>query len=121
MKSTKPVRVFVDSDVIISSLISASGAAYALLHDTEQVELFISNFSIAELEKVISRLKLKIEGLQALTATSLNIVSVSQSYEKVQQQFAYYVHDADDAHIVAGAKEAGSIFLVSYNIRHFES
>ena len=115
------IRVFVDSDVVISSLISTSGAAYTLLHDTEEVQLHISNFSALELEKVVNRLQLDPEKLQTVISTRFAIVTVSQSYKKVREQFAAYVRDIDDAHIVAGAKKAKVMFLVSYNIRHFES
>lgn len=115
------IKVFIDSDVIISSLISASGAAYALLHDTDAVQLHISNFSTLELEKVVNRLQLDSEKLQAVISARFAIITVSQSYKKVQERYATYVRDIDDAHIVAGAKEAKVTFLVSYNIRHFES
>jgi len=115
------IRVFVDSDVVISSLISTAGAAYTLLHDTKAVQLHISNFSVLELEKVVNRLQLDSEKLQTVISTRFTTVPISQSYKKVQDQFAIYVRDIDDAHIVAGAKEAKVTFLVSYNIRHFES
>jgi hypothetical protein len=39
----------------------------------------------------------------------------------VKQQFTRYVHDIDDAHIVAGAEEAQVTFIVSYSIRDFNA
>lgn len=117
----KSIRVFVDSDVVISSLLSISGAAYTLLHDTKEVELYISNFSTLELERVADRLQLDTEKLQKVISTRFTSVNINQSYKKAQEQFAHYVRDVDDAHIVAGAKVAKVTFLVSYNIRHFES
>jgi predicted nucleic acid-binding protein len=119
MAIAKTIRVFVDSDVIISSLISKSGAAYALLHNTSQIKLHISNFSILELERVVNRLDIELETLNTVIATRLNSVKVNLPYERVQHEFADYVRDPHDAHIVAGAKEAKAAFLVSYNIRHF--
>lgn len=119
MPAPQPIRVFVDSDVIISSLISKSGAAYTLLHDTPQIELYISNYSVLELNQVISRLNISPEALSKLITASLNTIKVDLPYEKVQREFADYVRDPHDAHIVAGAKEARAVFLVSYNIRHF--
>ena len=115
------IRVFVDSDVVISSLISPSGAAYKLLHNTKEVELYVSSFSTLELEIVVNRLQLDTEKLQKVMSTRFASIEINQSYKKVQEQFARYVRDIDDAHIVAGAKEAKVTFLVSYNIRHFES
>lgn len=115
------IRVFVDSDVVISSLISKSGAAYMLLHNTEGVELYLSNFSTLELEKVVDRLQLDLKKLQKVIDARFTTTKISQSYGTVQEKFARYVKDVDDAHIIAGAKEARVAFLVTYNIRHFES
>lgn len=115
------IPVFVDSDVVISSLISTSGAAHALLHNTKEVRLYVSNFSTLELEKVVDRLQLDPEKLQKVIGTRFASVKINQPYKKVQAQFAGYVRDVDDAHIVAGAKEAKAAFLVSYNLRHFEA
>ena len=121
MAGIRPIRVFVDSDVIISSLISYSGAAYALLHAAKQTELYVSNFSIKELEKVVSRLKLEQSMLDEVVSSLLVTIRVNQTYQKVGLEYADYVRDPDDAHIVAGAKEAKASFLVSYNVRHFNA
>ena len=121
MSRSVPIRVFVDSDVIISSLISLSGAAFLLLNKTKDVELYLSNFSVAELERVTERLGIKHEKLSSLIEAHLSYLEIEQSYETVQKQFADYVRDTHDAHVVAGAKHAKAAFLVSYNIRHFEA
>lgn len=118
----KPIRIFVDSDVVISSLISTSGAASMLLHNTESVELYVSNFSILELERVVERLKLDKKKLHKVIDSRLSSVDIKQPYKMVRrEEFLYYVRDFDDAHIVAGAKKSGATFLVSYNVRHFEA
>jgi predicted nucleic acid-binding protein len=119
MANIKPIRVFVDSDVIISSLISESGAAYSLLNNTKSVELYIPNFSSLELERVVKRLNIKSETLNVAIVTRLNTVKIDLPYVKIQQQFSDYVRDPHDAHIVAGAREARANYLVSYNVRHF--
>ena len=119
MAITKPIRVFVDSDVIISSLLSQSGAAYTLLHNTKQVELYISKFSSLELQRVVERLNIKLDMLNVVTTNRLHSVKIDITYERVQHEFADYVRDPHDAHIVAGAKVAKAAFLVSYNTRHF--
>jgi predicted nucleic acid-binding protein len=116
-----PIRVFVDSDVIISSLISLSGAAFLLLNKTKDVELYLSNFSVTELERVTKRLDIKSEKLNSLIETRISCIEIEQSYEAVQKQFAEYVRDTHDAHVVAGAKHVEAAFLISYNIRHFEA
>lgn len=121
MANPKPLRVFVDSDVIISSLISTSGAAFTLLHDTKGIELYVSNFSISELEKVVSRLHLESNRLHETISAYFATVEICLPYEEIQLQFAEYTRDTDDTHIVAGTKESKATFLISYNIRHFEA
>ena len=54
--NSKP-KVFFDSDVVISSLISTTGASYLLL-DNKDISKNISNFSLKELNIVIDRLKI---------------------------------------------------------------
>jgi len=121
MATVRPIRVFVDTDVIISSLISDTGAAFALINSINEVELYISNFSVLELNKVVDRLHLQTTTLQQAINKRLNTVEIRQAYEKVQIEFADYVSDQDDSHIVAGAKAAKAFFLVSYNVRHFNA
>lgn len=48
-------KIFVDSDVVISSLISEKGAAYFLLNE-QKSKFVISNISKIELERIVSRL-----------------------------------------------------------------
>lgn len=121
MASVRPIKVFVDSDVIISSLISESGAAFALLYLEEQVDLYISNFSVIELNRVVDRLKIESTKLHNVISTRFTTIKINQTDKDVKTKFADYVKDLDDAHIVAGAKEAQVAFLVSYNTRHFNT
>lgn len=46
------IKVFLDSDVIISSLISQKGAAYFLIQEKINLKLIISNISQKELFRV---------------------------------------------------------------------
>jgi predicted nucleic acid-binding protein len=123
MNNRGSIRLFIDSDVVISSLISISGAAYALLHDkSDKLTAYVSNYSTAELEKVVIRphLNLNEEGLMQLIR-GLDVVDIKMSDQVVQQEFVEYVKDINDAHIVAGAKLAKASFLITYNIRHFKA
>lgn len=54
------MRIFVDSDVVISSVISDKGAA-SLLFEEKNLKLFVSNFSSSEMKVVVKRLNLKEE------------------------------------------------------------
>lgn len=117
------IRASIDSDVVISSLISVSGAAYVLLNDkSDKLTAYVSNFSTVELELVVDRPHLslnKVDLLQLLT--ELNIVDIKMSNQDILREFTEYVTDINDAHIIAGAKLAKASFLITYNTRHFKA
>ena len=104
----------------ISSLISSTGAAYLLLH-LEDIDLFISNISLQELERVGDRLHLEKTRLENLVKQRLQLTVLAESVAELKDAYREYVLDIDDAHIVAGAKEAQVTFLVSYNTKHFKA
>lgn len=112
-------QVFVDSDVVISSLLSQSGAAYLLLH-TNNLGLFISNISQRELAVVIIRLALDLEKLRELEKERLSIVVLETFPQAIENTYAKYVTDLNDAHIVAGAAKANVKFLITYNIKDYK-
>lgn len=112
-------KVFVDSDVIISSLISQKGAAHLLLNK-QKANFVISNISEAELEKVANRLGINQDKLQALIKKKLKIINLPQEVGRIKKKFRDYTSDPDDAHIVAGAAKAKVKFLLTYNLRHFK-
>lgn len=110
-------RIYVDSDVIISSLISNKGAAYKLLSE-KSGKLYISNYSIAELEIVTKRLQLGPNRLTKLIKT-LNLIKLDLTKPELQLKYGQYIKDPDDAHIIGGAVDARAKFLISYNTRHY--
>ena len=114
-----PIRVFVDSDVIISSLISKTGAAYLLMHDT-RIDRFISDVSFFELKRVAGVLHLLQKDLQKLVQTECNVVTIGESMNELRRMTAY-TRDTNDAHIVLGAKCAKAKFLVTYNTKHYQT
>ncbi|MEK7559638.1 MAG: PIN domain-containing protein, partial [Patescibacteria group bacterium] len=99
------MRIFIDSDVIISSLLSQSGAAYFLLN-TSSIQLFISSLSKKELETVVKRLDIRSDMLATLIKNNFEVIMLSDSLPKIKKSFRQYVLDANDAHILAGAKAA---------------
>ena len=113
------LKVFVDSDVVISSLISKKGAAHFLL-ESKDVECFVSNISVKELEIVVDRLNIDKTRLKNLIRNRFEQVDLNESIKKLKNKFKDYILDEDDAHIVAGAIEAKVKFLTSYNIKDFK-
>jgi len=115
------LKIFVDSDVIISSLISSTGAASLLINSTKNLELWVSNISIKELETVTERLKLRKSRLKTLIKNQFNTIELKASSDLLKEEFSGFVSDENDAHIVAGAKKSRVQFLITYNTRHFKS
>lgn len=114
------MRIFVDSDVVISSLISSSGAAYFLLHNVN-IKPVVSNLSLKELRIVVKRLSLDKVKFEKLVKEHLEVVGLQLSDLEVKKEYADYVVDSFDAHIVAGAVYAKTRFLITYNIKHFKT
>lgn len=111
------MKIFLDSDVVISSLISDKGAAYLLVNQLK-VEKFISNLSISELKQVFKRLNLDPDNLE-LTTKRFEMVKLKQ-VRIIKKEFEDYVSDLNDSHVVAGAFQARVKFLITYNLRHFK-
>ena len=115
------LAIFVDTDVVISSLISPSGAAFLLLNQTDGLELFISNISAGEIKDVAKRLHLDTEKVNQLTERRFTVIQLPETIGNIKTSFRDYVLDRNDAHIVAGAKQARTQFLISYNTKHFKA
>lgn len=116
----KKPRVYIDSDVIISSLISQSGVA-SFIFNLKSINLFASNYSEKETKAASGRLGLKEVKGNDLFEKKLEIISLGGSLEKVKEEFTNCVIDENDAHIVAGAVKAKAQFLISYNLRHYKA
>ena len=112
--------VFVDSDVIISSLISQNGAAYVLINNS-QLKLFISDVSFRELKIVVKRLNLNEDKLEELINKKFKVIRLTQKLDIIKEKYAEFVMDINDSHIVAGAVGSKAKFLITYNLKHFKS
>ncbi len=102
------MKVFVDSDVVISSLISNTGAASELINNLD-IKKIISNLSIKESEIVKLRLNIN-KPLPMLETIVIDNV----------KKYSTYSIDPNDAHIVAGADQAKVRFLITYNLKHYK-
>lgn len=111
---------FVDSDVVISSLLSTKGASFFLFGQTK-INLFISSLSFKELKIVVKRLGIEKHKLNALLKRRLKIITLKGTKQEIKEKYQNYVLDQNDAHIIAGAVAAKVKFLLSYNLKHFKS
>ena len=112
------IKVFIDSDVFISSLISKTGAANFLINESD-VELIVSNVSIDEINNVALRLGLHKIEIEKLLEKRFTKIILQYSLKEIKLRYKVYVTDIDDAHIVAGAEKGNVRFLISYNIKDF--
>ena len=113
------MRIFVDSDVVVSSFLSQLGAAHFLLSITS-IQIFISSLSKKGLETVIKRLGIGSDMLTTLIKNNLEVAILSESLSEIKESFKQYVLDENDAHILAGAKAAKADFLITYNVKDFK-
>lgn len=114
------IAVFVDSDVVISSLLSASGAAYLLLYKTEALTLMLTTVSVDECARVIKRLGLDVMRLTDFVRKHCTVIPMNTTLTAWKTTYGGYVYDTNDAHVVAGAHAANVRFLLSYNTKHFK-
>lgn len=109
-------RLFLDSDVIISSLLSNTGAAHIIVNSN--LKKYISNYSVQELDIVIKR-----KNIQALkykqTLTKLKTTKLNQKLKSIKTSYNKYVTDINDAHIIAGVHKSKAKYLITYNLKHY--
>lgn len=113
----KRIKVFVDSDVVIASIISKKGAGYQLIED-ERVERWISTLSVKELGKVTKRMGLENKKLEERIKRCKKVELVKG--EVGSGDWENYVYDPFDRHVLAGAVRAGVDFLITYNLKGFK-
>lgn len=109
---------FVDSDAVISSLLSKKGASFFLFSQTES-DFFISSLSIKELKIVVNRLRIDQQKLNLLIKKKFKVILLKEIGE-IEKKYQDYVLDKNDSHIIAGAVASKAKFLLSYNLRHFK-
>jgi len=84
------MRIFIDSDVVISSL--------------------ISSISLKELRAVV----------EMLVKNRFEVFPLTKELGEIKEEYVQYVTDINDAHIVAGAYSTKVKYLISYNLKHFK-
>lgn len=112
------MRAFIDTDVVISSMLSQKGAAYFLLHRSK-AKLVVSSLSLLEVEGVSKRLNIDDVNLKK-AKRNLQIVKIDEELKAIKGKYKEFVMDINDAHVVAGAHLSKSDYLISYNLRHFK-
>ncbi|MDO8650518.1 MAG: PIN domain-containing protein [Candidatus Berkelbacteria bacterium] len=111
------ISVYLDSDVVISSMLSKTGAANMLVNEPSLIKI-VSNYSLKELKIVAERLQISQDKLKSVTE-SFTVITLSSDSKEQEKDFRKFVTDPGDTHIIAGAKKSGVRFLLTYNQKHF--
>ena len=112
------IKVFVDSNVVVASLLSPTGAARAL-RDTTYITGMISSLSIEEITRTAARLGLDKKTVSLVIDENFDKVNLDRDLIQMVKKYEDYVRDENDAHVVAGAVIAKAKFLITHNTKHF--
>lgn len=110
-------RVFLDTDVIISALISKKGASYAISTNKE-IQKATTESIKKEVKNVSKRLNLRPPSKKLFADFEKSRKKIAKS--KVITTYSEYVTDKHGSHVLAGAVKTKSNFLLTYNIRHYK-
>jgi len=108
------IKVFLDTDVIISSLLSQKGASFEIINN-KKIKKIISKILKSEVEEVVKRLSIK----KSPWLKNIETVSLNLSKKKLLKDYSAYVFDQKDSHVIAGAKLSNSRFLLTHNTKHY--
>lgn len=111
------IKVFIDSDVIVSALLSSKGASFNILNNTNIVRI-ITTVIKEEVLEVASRLNLPAPNQ---TVEKLQVMNITLDKARIVQQYFPYVLDQEDSHVIAGAKKAKVRFLLTHNLKHYKT
>ena len=115
-------RVFLDTNVLIAGLASRTGASAAILDlgETEEILTILSRQVLVEADRVLlAKFPQLLERYRAFMKNLAPILADDPKLALLQE--ARKVIDADDAPILAAAKQEGVDYLVTLNTRHFHN
>lgn len=112
------IKVFLDTDVIISSLLSEKGASFAVIRNPK-IEKVISQAVKKEVDEVTIRLNINVDKKEVLE--NVNIISLNLKKGKLSQIYSPYIFDLEDSHVIAGTHQSKSKFLLTHNTKHYHT
>ena len=92
-----PLSIFIDSDVLISSIISQSGAAYLLLNETDS-RFYTSNLAYKELKTVVQKLKLEPKKLSS-AIKNFELIKLPTDTTKLKSDFTEYTETSQTSNV----------------------
>ena len=111
------IQVFLDTDVVISALLSKTGASYELIRNP-LVSKIISKTVKKEIEEVTKRLNIDNQKVERVLK-KINTTSSNLTKKEVSEEYKKFVLDEKNSHVVAGANKTKSKFLLARNLKHY--
>lgn len=111
------VKVFVDTNLLVSALISQKGASYEIVQNSNIVKIISPTVS-KELTEVSKKFRFRNKDVETILK-HLSLKKVSLKKEKLEEIYSGYVMDTKDTHVLSSAKESKTKFLLTHNIKHF--
>lgn len=111
------IQIFLDADVVVSALLSKSGASYELIKNPKVLKT-VSKTVKKEVEEVTKKLNIDSERPERVLK-KINVTSLNLTKKEVLEKYNKFVFDKKDSHVVAGANRAKSKFLLTHNLRHY--
>lgn len=110
------IQVFLDTDVIISALLSKKGASFEIINNPKITKV-ISETIKEELNEVIQRLDIEKQRdfTKKFKKVKLNIQKAG-----LIEKYSNFTLDEKDTHVVAGAYKSNSRFLLTHNTKHYK-
>jgi putative PIN family toxin of toxin-antitoxin system len=112
-------KVFLDTNVLFSALLSIHGAAFELfrLAKEEKILLMTSDQCVAELKSLEKNVKFLIPIQDFLKAFPIALITLEK---KDSDSYLPYVLDLHDAHVAHGAVQSKAQFLITFNTKDFK-
>ncbi len=112
------IQAFLDTDIIIASLLSEKGASYGIIKNPT-IDKIVSEFIEKETEEVCKRLNIDIKNSENVFK-DMKILSIGSTKPSILKNYKDFVFDENDTHVIAGAHKSKSKFLLTHNIKHFK-
>lgn len=113
------IKVFLDTDVIIASLLSNTGASFEVVNSLK-IEKFISNIIEGEIAEVCKRHKVSNQKRKSVI-NKIKTVNLSLTKDNLLKYYRGFVTDEQDVHVVLGATQSKASFLLTHNLKHFQA
>jgi len=111
------IKVFLDTDVVISSLLSKTGASHEVINSSK-IEKFISKQVKKEVLEVSKRYNISTQEIEFVFKNT-GLISLKISKKSLINDYGEYVSDEQDTHVVFGALKAKVKFLLTHNTKHY--